>query len=90
MLLSCLDQILYNLERSEHERAQPAWEIDESLGLKARFSSTMVPFAPALLAIWMVEGSIQNNQIDLSAAPLTSTRQLIPFLNGVFNPCVVL
>ena len=90
LLLWGLRQILCNLKRSEHERAQRAWEIDESLGLKDRFLSTMLPFAPALLAIWVVEALIQNNQIDLSAAPLTSTGQLIPFLTGVFNLCVVL
>ena len=61
LLLLCLCQTLYNLKRSEHERAQRAWEIDESLGLKARLSSTMFPLAPAFLAILMVEGTIQNN-----------------------------
>jgi hypothetical protein len=42
------------------------------------------------LSIVSIEGTIALNSINLSAAPLDSAGQLIPFLAGVFSLCVAL
>jgi hypothetical protein len=42
------------------------------------------------ISIVSIEGTIALNDIDLSAAPLDSAGQLIPFLAGAFSLCIAL
>ncbi|CCX05061.1 Similar to hypothetical protein TRIVIDRAFT_64765 [Trichoderma virens Gv29-8]; acc. no. EHK15320 [Pyronema omphalodes CBS 100304] len=68
---------------------QPKPELPEKsrdFDLKSESIHTLLPrviFAGSAIA--MIELTISKNRIDLSAAPITSTGQLLPFLVGIFT-----
>lgn len=90
--LWCLYRNVYKWLKSEHGIIQHNISSDtvQMLSLKLRFFMVLAPFTSAILAIGPVEGTIRVGKMDLSAVPLTSTGQLIHFLTGVLNLCVVL
>lgn len=82
VLLGIAGVLYFGMDHKRRDEMDSAARGEEDVPLKRKIIQTIQMIVTGTFCVSMVEYTIMENKIDLSAAPITSTGQLLPVLVG--------